>query len=475
MSTSPVTKIPALEQTLETEERGSQEQGQLAKKKVEHSFELELVEKLLKTLPPIITLGERWFVCHDGLWTERERHHYQPEALTVIAPKFRTNRLATQVLRHIEGRCQAKESPFCGGYKFDGTDILISVQNGVLRLHLGKESSLEPPSSQNYFTQKLAVPFDPQARCQAFSRALVQNLPDAKDQKLFGLFCASVLVPDCRWEAALCCFGETGTGKSTLFEGIQAMLGKGPCQALSLTELCDSQSYNGPNLQFAMLNISTELNALELTSDRFKQLVSGERVPVRAIYGKPYYIDPTCKYVGLTNHLPRFKDGIGAELRRLRFLKFSHLPAEKDLELKKRVAAEGSGILNLLLRLVPDLLKATEMPSGGQEGEQARERFQIANDPVGTFVQRECRLDPKAYETKNRLEAHFKAFLEHHGLREAIASILFKQLYERFNVKPIKRWNRGKREPGLTGIELKPITESSIAGSTNLQPTTTNQ
>jgi phage/plasmid-associated DNA primase len=429
-------------------------------KRPARSFELELVERLLETLPPIIALGEQWFVCHDGLWVERKRHHYQPEALSIIDPKHRTSILATRVLRHIEGRCQAKDSPFFGAYKFDGSEILISVQNGVLRI--GKEVSLEPASSQNYFTQKLAVAFDPEARCPAFSQALVQNLPDPRDQKLFGLFCASVLVPDCRWESALCCYGETGTGKSTLFEGVQAMLGKGPCQALSLTELCDHTSYSAPDLQFAMLNLSTELNAPELTSDRFKQLVSGERVPVRAIYGAPYYIDPTCKYVGLTNHLPRFKDGTGAELRRFRFLKFTHVPIHKDLDLKKRVAAEGSGILNLLLRLVPGLLTAPEIPSGGQHGEQARERFQITNDPVGTFVQRECILDPKAYESKSRLEAHFRNYLEHHGLREAIAPLLFKQLYERFNVAPVRRWDGGKREQGVAGIELKPITESSL-------------
>ena len=69
-------------------------------------------------------------------------------------------------------------------------------------------------------------------------------------------------------------------------------------------------------------------------------MVGGERVPVRAIYGSPYYIDPTCKYAGLANHLPRFKDGTGAELRRFRFLKFTHLPVHKDLELKKRIAAD---------------------------------------------------------------------------------------------------------------------------------------
>jgi P4 family phage/plasmid primase-like protien len=448
-------------ETFEEFERNHDKPEATRAKRPSSTFELEFVERLLKTLPQIITLGERWFVCQDGLWTERARHHYHPEALAIIEPRSRTTRMASQVLRHIEGRCQAKESPFCGAYKFDsGRDILVSVQNGVLRL--GAEVSLERSSSQHHFTQKLAVPYDPEARCPAFSQALLENLPDPEDQRLFGLFCASVLVPDCRWEAALCVFGETGTGKSTLFEGVQAALGKGPCQALSLTELCDQKSYNAPDLEFAMLNISTELNALELTSDRFKQLVSGERVPVRAIYGSPYYVDPTCKYVGLTNHLPRFKDGTGAELRRFRFLKFAHLPANKDLQLKKRVAAEGPGILNFLVQSVSELLEAPEMPSGGQDSAQARERFQIANDPVGSFVQTECVLDCEYYEVKDRFKARFKDFLQHHGLSENITAILFKQLYDRFNVAPIRIRDGGKREQGVSGIELKSITESSL-------------
>ena len=121
-----------------------------------------------------------------------------------------------------------------------------------------------------------------------------------------------------------------------------------------------------------------------------------------------------------------------------------------------------AGILNLLVRLVPELLKASEMPSGGRDGERAHDRFQISNDPVGTFVQRECLLDPKAYESKSRLEAHFKKYLDHHGLREAIAPILFKQLYERFNVEPVRRRDGQNREQGLSGIVLKPITESSL-------------
>ena len=75
-----------------------------------------------------------------------------------------------------------------------------------------------------------------------------------------------------------------------------------------------------------------------------------------------------------------------AELRRLRFLKFDQIPLKKDLKLKKLVSTEGPGILNLILRLIPDLLSLDHISQGGPGSEASSERFKIANDPVGTFV-----------------------------------------------------------------------------------------
>jgi P4 family phage/plasmid primase-like protien len=425
-------------------------------------IELYLVEKLEPKLPPILTQGELWRVYQDGIWASSELCRYHREALEIIPKKLRTERLAKAVLRHIQGKHQLKESPFCGAYKFDGKDILICVANGVLRIHPSGYAALENYSPDHYFTQKLAAPFDPKADPKAFRKALGETLPDPKDRYLFGMFNASVFVPDCRWEASLCCYGETGTGKSTLVEGIVAMHGKGPCQALSLTQLCDPESYKAYELEFAMLNFSTELNALELTSERFKQLVSGEIVSVRPIYRAPYDIRTTCKFAFLTNHLPRFKDGSGAELRRLYFIKFAQIPDQKNLELKKEVAKEGAGILNLLVRLIPDLLKLEEMPYGGENSKSTRQRFTIANDPVGTFVQSECLLDREAKENKDRMQNKFKDFLSHHGLSDRIANSFLKQLYERFNVAPFRPRVAGGRENLLIGIELKPVMESQI-------------
>jgi P4 family phage/plasmid primase-like protien len=447
----------------EKETRANGEHTNGERNEDEIHIELYLVEKLEPKLPPILTQGETWRVYQEGIWGLSEGCQYHREALDIIPKKLRTERLAKAVLRHIQGKHQLKKSPFCGAYKFDGKDILICVANGVLRITASGDLSLEDYSKDHYFTQKLAVPFEPKAIPNAFNKALVENLPEPKDRRLFGLFNASVFVPDCRWEAALCCYGEAGTGKSTLFEGIEAMIGKGPCQALSLTQLCDTESYNAHELEFAMLNFSTELNALELTSERFKQFISGETVPVRPIYRAPYNIKPTCKFAFLTNHLPRFKHGSGAELRRLYFLKFAHVPSQKDLELKKEIAKEGAGILNLLVRLVPDLLKLQEMPQGDIASESARERFRVGNDPVGVFVETECELRADAQESKTRMEEQFKAFLNHNGLPEQIFSQFLRTLYDRHPVTSYRpRQENGSRPYLLKGIELKPVTESQI-------------
>jgi hypothetical protein len=57
---------PPLAKQLE-EDYGKSANANREKKRPRKSFELELVEQLINSLPPIITLGERWFVCHDGL------------------------------------------------------------------------------------------------------------------------------------------------------------------------------------------------------------------------------------------------------------------------------------------------------------------------------------------------------------------------------------------------------------------------
>jgi P4 family phage/plasmid primase-like protien len=421
--------------------------------------EAVLVELLLTRIPPMVSRGSEWFAYEEGIWKSRRRIHYAPEALEIIPGPARTNRLADEVLKHAEKKCQLKKDILCGAYKFDGNDILLCVNNGVLRITPKGDCSIEDFSKDHFFTEKIVANYEPEATAVNFTRTLREALPDPEDRKLFLRFGASIFIPDSRFEAALCCYGQTGTGKSTLMEGILATLGSEICKSLSLSQLCDTECYALPKLQYAMLNISTELDALELDSEQFKKLVSGEPMVVRQIYEQPYEMRSSSKYVFLTNHLPRFKGGTDAELRRLRFLRFAEVPADKDILLKKKVAAEGAGILNLLITYIPSLLELSEIPTGAAQSVSARERFKIGNDPFGYFVEHECELNSDSWEAKDTLKTRCEAFLERNALPTTLASGLFRQLYERYDLKPGRPRKAGDRGHTVAGINLKPVWE----------------
>jgi phage/plasmid-associated DNA primase len=63
----------------------------------------------------------------------------------------------------------------------------------------------------------------------------------------------------------------------------------------------------------------------------------------------------TCKLWFLSNHLPRFRHGTEAELRRMRFIRFDHISDEKDVTLKAKIRAERDGILGLMVHYLQRL------------------------------------------------------------------------------------------------------------------------
>jgi putative DNA primase/helicase len=206
------------------------------------------------------------------------------------------------------------------------------------------------------------------ANCPNFEKTLIEALPDQDDRELYLSWAATILIPDCRFETALCCFGPSGTSKSTLPIGISTVLGQEPSvTVLKLTEICDVEGYERPKLERSMLNVSTELEADVLeNSEDFKRLVSGEAVEARPIYGRPFTMHSKPKYLFLCNELPRFKHGTDAELRRLRFLRFANIPAVLDTKLKEeKIPAERNGILRLLVDYLAKILAAGQLPDGG--------------------------------------------------------------------------------------------------------------
>src|SRR5258707_14786837 len=148
---SPITEGPAGSKNADSSSQ-SQSDGDAPEFK---SAELALVDRLIPELPPILCRAEDWVIYGNGIWAMRTRAHYMPEALAIQDPKHRNERMAGNVLPHIQGKFQVKESPFGGARKFDDGDTLWCVENGVLRIKPNPgELILEKFNPAHHFTQK---------------------------------------------------------------------------------------------------------------------------------------------------------------------------------------------------------------------------------------------------------------------------------------------------------------------------------
>jgi P4 family phage/plasmid primase-like protien len=364
---------------------------------------------------------------------------------------------------HLEGRCQVAPDAFRGFYRADGAGaILINVENGIVRVTANEPPELLPHDAGHLFTLRTAAKFDPQADAKQFKKTLGELLPDELDRDLLQLCFGNYLLPDCRFEVALVCYGEANCGKSTIAEPVAAAMGAELVARLAMSQICDTKSYHLHKLQFAAVNLGTELDVIAIDeSANFKLIVSGEPVEARPIYGKPLTMETSCKLWFLANGLPRFKNGTEAELRRTRFIRFARRPAVNDVTLKDKLKAERDGVFNFMLGGLQRLLTVQEIPLGGSESQSVHARFKVSNDPLGTFVAQHCQLAPDGREPKAALQSTFNSFCETHGLPVELGDWFFKRLYERFtNLKEVRAGSTGGRVRCIAGIKLKTMLET---------------
>lgn len=422
--------------------------------------EFEFANALEAVLPPVKTVGSSWYSYHRGTWHPTDRASFRPQAQAILPEAIRTARRESTLLDHLEGRCQVRESDFAGFYKFgpDG-EILINCSNGLLEINPKGAIRMLEHDRAHLFTLQVAAQYDPQADCPIFHRVLDELLLDADDRNLLQLFAGYMLLPDCRYEAALVAYGEAGRGKSTVAEAIAAALGSNLVSRCTLSQICDPKSYHVPKLKYAAVNLGTELDAVQLDdSGNFKALVSGESIEARPIYGRPFTMNkPSCKLMFLANSLPRFKHGTDAELRRTRFIRFDVLPVQKDTLLKTKLVAEANGVFKWMVNGLVDLLVLPEIPVGGRPSRETLDRFRISNDPVGAFVTLRCQLDRRSNVPKDDLRHAYDEFCERHELPASCGDWFLKSLYERWPQLKDARLtaDNGDRYRAITGISLR--------------------
>ena len=422
--------------------------------------EFDLMKRLMEQLPPTEVVGKRWFSYNKatGCWEDNDKDHYRHLALAVIHPTKRQVHVAHRVLDHLEDMIR-KKLHFYGFIKGESFDtILINTRNKVLRVSPATIEVLDHDMEYR-FTRALEVDYDPEARHELYEQVRQQILSDPLDLKLLQLLAANIFIPDARYEASAVLYGEAGAGKDTIMAPIVALFGppeRGLITYFSIAQICDPGSYALPQLQFAALNLCTELNSKEVEdSSIFKTLVSGGSLPARQIYDKPFNMTTPCKTFSLSNNLPEFRGGTDAEKRRLRFIRCNYRPEVVDISVKERLKVPHPGTLNWLLEGLQELLKRgiQPMPFGGESSQEVHNRFFANNDPIKGFITAYCIFDKNTETPKEQLRDLFKLYAEDNDISEGFVKTFFRSLYKRYpNLVPKRGGNRFVRTQLVSGI-----------------------
>jgi P4 family phage/plasmid primase-like protien len=430
----------------------------------------EAVAAFETKIPPIITVpGGRWYEQKGQVWKKVNSKLYEPGVLAILPLNVREHLFAQRVLDTLEAtrRIDPSQLKAASVFDSDGKSVLINCANGLFRFSSGeKVEKIE--KTRHYFTGRLAAAYDPEAKCPRFEKFLREGQPEKQSQELLYWWAGYVLYPTLKYRLSLVNHGPTTTGKNTFWggEGVGAVLGRELCTSLSLSDICSPPGYSVPDLQTAMLNVGAELDANELAnSSKFKELVGGEPTRVREIRGQPYDMcDYTVKLVFLTNHMPRFKAGTDAELKRIKFLAWKNVPTVEDPELKPAIAAEKDGVFSQYM--VPALQLLIDGRQCPEDSRDLRQYFALHNDPIKAFLDDRCEFGDEFKVSKNDLLTAYEHFVKDNDLRSALydRDLFFKMFKEKTigKAKPFRPCIGGNRIQSYTGLKLKDAVQHDV-------------
>jgi len=317
----------------------------------------------------------------DGHWPTMGAERFGQSVLEMLqqaeAEGVRvTDRLLRSVIHLIETEIAIPAE------QWDAIPHALVCANGTLDL---RTMALREHNPEDYATFALDYDFDQNARCPTFKQVLADALPGDAIEFLqeYAGYC---LTTSTEHEIALWLYGPPASGKSTIIEGLTAMLGP-RAGTLSLAEIEQSRFALGGIAGKTLLMATEQPGMFMRTAYRLNALISGEPVVVERKYADPVTIRPCAKLLWAMNELPR-ADASSGLYRRVKVIPCRPV-ATPNPEVKRAVVTERAGILNWALAGLRRLRsrKRFEIPPSVQE---ASRLFQAANDIPAQFLAERC-------------------------------------------------------------------------------------
>ena len=271
---------------------------------------------------------------------------------------------------------------------------VVDLKTGVLRAH----------SPDDLTTFQLPVLYDTSATCPAWDRFVAAILPD-EDPVIIHEMAADALTTNRDHQKAILLEGAGGNGKSILLSALAAFAGPDNVSHYSLHDF-ENNRFATSGLRGKRLNICADLPSTHLeTSSVFKQITGGDFIHGEYKHGASFSFQPHVRLIFSANTAPRAKDATSAFFQRWMVIKFSQefrgTKAErpgKELLAELTTEKELSGLLNLALAALPNLLKNGFTVS--RRMREAGAEFRRTTDPLALWLDANTVDDPEAWVSR---------------------------------------------------------------------------
>jgi P4 family phage/plasmid primase-like protien len=414
---------------------------------------------------PLVWTAGVFYHYEGGVWREMEPMELHHVLIRAMKERVQANWL-DESLRVLRGMVHLKED------EWPVYSNLINVKNGMIDMDVVATGDIDNAmiSHDPKYGSRIQLPvrFDPDAKCPHWMRFLDDIFPE-KDPRtgepiyhkhtVLQQFCGYILLPTCKFEKCLFCFGTGANGKSTLLNAIEAVVGTENTVSLGISALLDK--FNIPSLRGKLLNVASEIETREPAgTEVFKKCISGDLIEGEVKYGERQKFRNTAKFIFAMNNPPAISDRSHGFQRKVLVLNFNRRfeEAEMDRDLADKLIAEKEGIF------LWSLVGAGMLVSAGgfqvpQDIEEDHHLFMSTVNPLMMWVDERCELGEGYQVLASDLFEDYCAWIDK-GRQKALGRNNFYQTLQS-NYDGVRRGRirleDGTFPNGFTGIRLKPI------------------
>jgi putative DNA primase/helicase len=210
------------------------------------------------------------------------------------------------------------------------------------------------------------------------------------------------LTTDTKHEAMFWMKGEGANGKTVMITMLRRLLGP-LAKSVDFVNIGKTGNYDLASVAGKRAILSTEAERGGLAEGTIKQIVSGETINARPIYGEGFDFDPFAKIWWSFNDAPVIRDKSNGIWRRLKLIPFNRTfidGVDKDIHLITKLEAELPGILNWALAGLRRLRANGHFTESAAVNEAVSE-YRSESNPVAQWLAEHAKVvtEPNTYPT----------------------------------------------------------------------------